>query len=219
MNGTGGNDMVKATLYGPGFSTFVRTCRITLAEKGVDYDLEEFNFLEGWPDGYEKRHPFKKVPAFSHEGMDLHESSAICRYVDEAFDGPALQPAHAKARAHMNRVVAVVESYAYGAMITRTFIPRAVVPMLGGSTDESVIEAAKPDVTLAAGVLDSYLSGREYLAGDAPTLADFFALPVLHYLSQIPEGQAVLSGTQALSSWLDRMNARESASATLPQLG
>lgn len=211
--------MAKPTLYGPGFSTFVRTCRITLAEKGVDYDLEEFNFMEGWPDGYEKRHPFKKVPAFSHDGMDLHESSAICRYVDEAFDGPALQPTDAKARAQMNRAIAVSESYAYGAMITRTFIPRAVVPMLGGNTDESVIEAAKPDVALAAGVLDGYLTGRDYLAGDAPTLADFFALPVLHYLSQIPEGRAVLSGAPALTSWLQRMNARESVKTTMPQLG
>lgn len=211
--------MTRPTLYGPGFSTFVRTCRITLIEKGVGYDLEEFNFLEGWPEGYEQRHPFKKVPAFSHEGMDLHESSAICRYVDEAFAGPALQPSDAKARAHMNRVVAVVESYAYGPMITNTFIPRAVVPMLGGTTDESLIEAAKPAVTLAAQVLDSYLSGREYLSGEDPTLADFFALPVLHYFSQIPEGQAVLSGTQALSSWLERMNARESVGATVPQLG
>ncbi len=211
--------MTKPTLYGPGFSTFVRTCRITLIEKGVDYELEEFNFLEGWPAGYEKRHPFKKVPAFSHEGMDLHETSAICRYVDEAFDGPALQPADAKARAHMNRAIAVVENYAYGPMITNTFIPRAVVPMLGGNTDESVIEGAKADTTLAATVLDGYLSGREYLAGSDPTLADFFALPVIHYFSQIPEGQAVLSGTAALSSWLDRLNARESVSATVPQLG
>ncbi len=211
--------MAKPTLYGPGFSTFVRTCRITLAEKGVDYDHEEFNFLEGWPDGYERRHPFKKVPAFSHDGLDLHETTAICRYVDEAFDGPVLQPADARTRAHMNRVISVVESYAYAPMIVNTFIPRAVVPMLGGSTDESVIEAAKPDVERAAGVLDGYLSGSEFLAGDAATLADFFALPVLFYLSQIPEGQAVLSSTGSLSAWLERMNARASAAATVPQLG
>ena len=95
----------------------------------------------------------------------------------------------------------------------------ATVPMLGGSTDESVIEAAKPDVERAAGVLDGYLSGSEFLAGDAATLADFFALPVLFYLSQIPEGQAVLSSSGSLSAWLERMNARASATATVPQLG
>ncbi len=211
--------MAKPTLYGPGFSTFVRTCRITLLEKGVEHDHEEFNFLEGWPEGYEKRHPFMKVPAFSHDGMDLHETSAICRYVDEAFDGPALQPADARGRAHMNRVISVVESYAYAPMITSTFIPRAVVPMLGGSTDESVVEAAKPDVERAAQVLDGYLAGGEYLAGGAVTLADFFALPVLFYMSQIPEGQAMLSSRTALAAWLERMSARASAAATVPQLG
>jgi glutathione S-transferase len=43
--------MSNPTLHGPGFSTYVRSVRITLAEKGVVYDLNEFNFLEGWPDG------------------------------------------------------------------------------------------------------------------------------------------------------------------------
>jgi glutathione S-transferase len=216
---TGEHAMAMPILFGPGFSTFVRTCRITLTEKGVEYEHREFNFLEGWPEGYEKRHPFKKVPAFSHDDMDLHESSAICRYVDEAFEGPALQPVDVRARAHMNRVVEVVQNYAYGAMITRTFIPRAVAPMLGGTTDESVIEAAKPEVELSARVLDGYLAGSDYLAGETATLADFFALPVVHYLSQIPDGQAVLSGTPALSAWLGRMNARASVTSTVPQLG
>ena len=50
-------------------------------------------------------------------------------------------------------------------------------------------------------------------------LADFFALPVLHYLSQTPEGDAVLADTQELSSWLVRMNERASVSSTMPQLG
>ena len=56
--------MAAPVVFGPAFSTFVRSVRIALIEKGVDYRLEEFNFLEGWPDGYERRHPFKKVPAF-----------------------------------------------------------------------------------------------------------------------------------------------------------
>ena len=211
--------MSKPTVYGPGFSTYVRTCRLALQEKGVEYDLQEFNFLEGWPEGWSRRHPFMKVPAFSHDGLDLHESSAICRYVDEAFDGPALQASDARSRAHMNRVVSVVEGYVYGPVITNTFIPRAVVPMLGGTTDESQIEAAKPDVKRAIEVLDSYAKSAAYLGGESLSLADLFALPVVHYFSQIPEGKAMLSGAGALSRWLDAMNERPSVRDTVPQLG
>jgi len=36
--------MPKPTLHGPAFSTYVRSVRITLAEKGVEYDLHEINF-------------------------------------------------------------------------------------------------------------------------------------------------------------------------------
>lgn len=211
--------MTAPTLRGSAFSTFVRTCRLALIEKGVEYELQDFNFLEGWPEDWSDRHPFMKVPAFSHDGLELHEASAICRYVDEGFDGPALQPADARSRAHMNRVVSVAESYVYGPLITRSFIPRAVVPMLGGTTDESVIEAAKPDAELAVRVLDGYASGGNYIAGDTLTLADLFVVPIIHYYSQIPEGSAMLSGAPALSRWLDRMNERPSVAGTVPQLG
>jgi glutathione S-transferase len=61
--------MSSPTLHGPGFSTYTRSVRITLAEKGVAYDLHEINFLEGWPDGYEKLHPFTKVPVFEHDSL------------------------------------------------------------------------------------------------------------------------------------------------------
>ena len=66
--------MAKPTLHGPAFSTYVRSVRITLAEKGVAYDLHEINFLEGWPDGYEKLHPFMKVPAFEHNDLTFYET-------------------------------------------------------------------------------------------------------------------------------------------------
>ena len=44
--------MSRPILYGPAFSTYVRTCRVTLAEKGVDYDLEEIDILSGIPEGF-----------------------------------------------------------------------------------------------------------------------------------------------------------------------
>ena len=84
--------MSNPTLHGPAFSTYVRSVRITLTEKGVAYDLREINFLEGWPDGYENLHPFMKVPVFEHEDLVLYETPAIMVYINTAFDGPALMP-------------------------------------------------------------------------------------------------------------------------------
>ncbi|MFT5446348.1 MAG: glutathione S-transferase [Gammaproteobacteria bacterium] len=211
--------MTKPVLHGPAFSTYVRTVRITLIEKDVDYDLKEFNFLEGWPDGYDKLHPFMKVPAFEHEGLTLYETPAILVYVNTAFDGPALLSDQPAMRAKAMQTVNVVDNYVYDALITRTFIPRAVVPMLGGTTDESVIDGAKDDCVRSVSVLNGMLNGQDWFSGTSVGLADFHVVPVIHYASQIPDGQALLADAPALRAWMDRMNARESVSSTIPALG
>jgi hypothetical protein len=73
--------MSKPTLYGPAFSTYVRSVRLALEEKGVDYNLVEIDFLQGlMPTEQIERHPFVRVPAFEHDGFKLYETTAICRY-------------------------------------------------------------------------------------------------------------------------------------------
>ena len=177
--------MSKPILHGPAFSTYVRSVRITLAEKEVAYDFQEFNFLEGWPDGYENMHPFIKVPVFEHNGLTLYETPAIMTYINAAFDGPALLPEQPAKRAKTLQAVNIVDNYAYNALITRTFIPRAVVPMLGGTTDESMIEEARGDCERVIFVLNGMVTGQDYFGDDSVSLADFHVVPVIHYTGQI----------------------------------
>ena len=84
--------MADPILYGPAFSTYARSVRLALEEKGVPYVLEEIDIFSGanaTPE-YLARQPFGKVPALEHDGFRLYETGAILRYVDEAFDGPSL---------------------------------------------------------------------------------------------------------------------------------
>ncbi len=65
--------MADPVIYGPGFSTYVRSARLALEEKGAPYRLEEINILEDahkTPE-HRARHPFVKVPAFEHDGFEL----------------------------------------------------------------------------------------------------------------------------------------------------
>ena len=211
--------MSNPTLHGPGFSTYVRSVRITLAEKGVVYDLNEFNFLEGWPDGYENLHPFKKVPVLEHDGLTLYETTAIMTYINAAFDGPALLSEKPAECAKSLQTIGIVDSYAYNALITRTFIQRAVVPMLGGTADESMIEGARGDCERVISVLNGRVTGQDYFGGDSVSLADCHVVPVIHYTGQIPEGQALLSKAPALTAWMERMSSRDSVSSTVPSMG
>ena len=212
--------MAKPVLHGPGYSTYVRTARLALEEKGVEYDLNEINFIaDGIPDDQLARHPFGKVPALSHDDFEIYETVAIARYIDEAFDGPALQPSDGADRARMTQVCAILDSYTYPTAITGVFIQRAVMPMIGGETDEAAISAALPEAAKAMGVLNEMLGERDYLVGDGVTIADLHLVPIYDYFRQTPEGEGVLAETPALRRWWDTMSQRASVNATTPQLG
>ena len=87
--------MAAPRLFGAGYSAYVQVARLTLAEKRVAYEHVPVDvFASGGPPAWYLEHqPFGRIPAFEHDGLRLYETAAIARYVDEAFDGPALQPA------------------------------------------------------------------------------------------------------------------------------
>jgi glutathione S-transferase len=62
--------MTGSVLYGFAGSKYVRTIRMLLAEKGVQYEQVPVNVLRGEPRQPEQmaRHPFGKVPVLDHDG-------------------------------------------------------------------------------------------------------------------------------------------------------
>lgn len=212
--------MAKPILYGPGYSTYTRAARLAMEEKGVDYDLVEVDFIgAGMPAEHLARQPFGKVPAFEHDGLMLYETSAIVQYVDEAFDGPSLQPSDPAGRARMTQVISIIDSYVYPRTVGDLVIQRLVVPILGGTADETVIEAALPEVDKSMGELERILGDQEYLAGSSLSLADLYLAPIFGYFVNTPESQNILDGKASLNAWWQRIEARESMAKTQPQLG
>jgi glutathione S-transferase len=212
--------MAKPILYGPGYSTYTRTARLALEEKDVEYDLVEVDFIAGgMPDEQLARHPFGKVPAFEHDGLMLYEVGAITRYIDEAFDGPSLQPREPAARARMAQIMSIIDSYTYSCTVGDLVIQRLVTPMLGGTADESVIEAALPKIDKCMGELEKLLGDQQYLTGSALSLADLHLAPIFSYFVDTPESQVILENKAGLSAWWQRMAARDSMANTQPQLG
>jgi glutathione S-transferase len=213
--------MAKPVVYGPGYSTFVRTARLALEEKGAEYDLVEVDLLTGAGQSAEHlaRHPFGKVPAFEHDGFAFYETDAIARYVDETFPGTALAPADARSRARMNQAMSVLASYAYPCLISQIFMQRAVMPMIGNASDEAAIAAALPKAETALGALEQLIDGNRYLAGDRLSLADLLLIPIYDYVRQTPEGEKLLQATPNLRRWWDEVRTRPTVEKTKPKLG
>ena len=113
-------------LYGAAYNVYVRAVRLALAEKGVDYQLIEVDLgaEEGAPANYLHHASFMRIPAFEHAGERLYEASAITRYIDEAFDGPALMPDNPRERARVNQIISIIENYGYGPMVWSIFVER-----------------------------------------------------------------------------------------------
>lgn len=210
--------MSQPTVYGDAISTYVRSVRLTLEEKGVPHKLVTVDLVKGQHKGQEHlvRQPWGKMPAFEHDGNAFYEASAIMRYIDEVFPGPGLMPAKPVDRARVNQVMSIVDSYGYPASITNIFIPRVLVPALGGQTDEAQVAAAKPQAALFLKELARLLDTAAFFGGAAVSLADLHVLPVLSYLAATPEGKALLAATPNIVAWMERMNGRGSVQAVMP---
>jgi glutathione S-transferase len=208
--------MTDITLLGLGISVYTRIARLALEEKKIDYHLEEVDIFadEGPPADYLELHPFGRIPCLRYGSLQIYETGAICRYVDEAFVGPSLQPRDPLVRARMNQVVSMLDSYAYRPMVWDVYVQRIVIPGSGGEADEALISAALPEIEIVLGELGHALGAGEFLAGDAISLADLYAYPMLRYFIETDEGATMLRGHRRLGQWMAGMQLRPSARAT-----
>ena len=75
------------------------------------------------------------------------------------------------------------------------------MPSQGGETDEAAVAAAVPKVQTALKAIEAIATFSPYLLGANLTLADLYLLPVVFYLSNTPDWEAVISDTPQLKAW------------------
>lgn len=201
------------TLFGLAPSSYTRTARLALAEKGVAY-----TFHECGPHGPDilAVNPFGRLPALTDGDLALYETSAIVRYVDESFDGPPLVPGSIAERAICEQWVSAFNAYLYDAIVPRYirayFFPKGE----GGQPDRAGIDATLAGIPAMLAILERGYDKQAWLAGEAISIADLFVMPVLAYLERMPEGPQLLAATPQIRRALAAMRARPSFLATEP---
>lgn len=203
-------------------SSYGLAARVVLEEKGVEYERVVIE-----PDVLKSAlhitdvHPFGKVPALYHGDFHLYETAAIARYVDEAFEGPALQPSDVKDRAQMQKWINITGQYIYPAVIGDLVMQRLApkIGVFGGSTDEAVVSAAVPVIAHQLDLVEQALAGgASYLAGDF-SLADIMVATMVQYIGMTPESEILFGSRGAVYDWIQRVTARPSYSAAAYDLG
>lgn len=204
--------MAEIILHTDVLSPYGWAARHAAAEKGVSWRLKPVNLASP---AHWKLHPFGKMPVLEHHGVVVYETLAIVHYIDRAFPGPALQPDGAAAQAEMLQWMSIVNGYMFPVM-NGLLKERTSAMWRGEGPDEAVLAGFTAPLERQVQYIDTALADRDFLVGDAITLADSFLLPHLHFVSATPEGAEALERATAASAWLERMRERPSFAATTP---
>ncbi|ESZ20823.1 glutathione S-transferase family protein [Mesorhizobium sp. L48C026A00] len=204
--------MSRPVVYGADYSVYVRIVRLALEEKGIGYELVPVDIFaaDGIPGWYLDHQPFGRIPAFEHDGFRLFETSAIARYVDEAFEGPTLQPAEARSRARMNQIIGMLDAYAYRAMVWDVAVER----LEKTTPDEALIANGLLQAATVLRALTSLKAAGRWLLGEQLTLADLHAAPIIGYFVKVTEGQNLLAEFADIQDWWMRIAGRASFAKT-----
>jgi glutathione S-transferase len=211
--------MSDITLWGFDGSTYVRTIKMLLAEKGVtQFKQVPLNVLKGEPKKPEhlERHPFGKVPVLDHDGMRILETTAIARYLNDVLPGRSLIPATPKDRARMDMIIGIIDSYGYAALIGGVAAFHLFPDFVGGKNEamrKAGIENGRKAIELAMKAKGS----SSFIAGEL-SLADLYLAPIAFYVALTPD-QDVVFDVDGFANWWTKIQALRSFKETQPDLG
>lgn len=191
-----------------------------LEELGVDFEFCYVDLMTGanrTPE-FQRMNPIGKVPVLEHDGEFLFESGAICRYVASNEKSP-LFPADKLQRARVDQWMTYFTCHP-GRWLTSIFFERIVKPRANlGSTNEAACEEAANFVHQQFKNLESWFGKTAWLANDAFSIADIFALG---YVEQVHAIDFPLDDYPRIQAWFARLEGLDSvarARATIrPQM-
>jgi glutathione S-transferase len=141
--------------------------------------------------------PFGQVPVVAHAGHDLAQSASILEYVAAVTGrfGGASEAERAAIRAWMYWDFDRLASSVYRLRTARF----GIRPL-----DEAVLAHYGELAAMALGLLETRLTGRAFLLGDAPTIADVDVYGTVRYCG---DAGIDLSAHPAIGAWVARMEA------------
>ncbi len=205
--------MAELEIIGAPQSNYVWVARIACTEKGVPYAL---NPARPHSPDVAAIHPFGKIPVLRHGDVTVCESRAVTFYIDHAFDGPPLTPRDPVQGARAEQWISLVNTTIDPVCVRQYLLGYFFPGTPDGSPNRPLIEGALAKMDTQLGVLDQAVEATGYLVGDDFTLADINLIPILFYLSKMPESGELLAKRKSLLAYLARHIARPSVASTMP---
>ena len=201
-------------LFDGGKAPNPRRVRVFLAEKGIEVPLVpvDMGAMEHKKEAVTARNPLQRLPILElDDGTILTESVAICRYFEELHPEPALFGSGALGKAlvemwqrrmELNLMATVAQAFRHIHPAMKEWeVPQ--IPEWG--------EANKPKAIEFLRILDRELAGREFIAGDAYSIADITGMIAVDFMK--PARIAVPEDLANVIRWYRAVSARPSATA------
>ena len=204
-------------IFGPEFSTFVRSVRLYCEEKHLPYtygmSLQE-QPIEWQGKIHRAYHPFGKVPVLFHKSRHVFETNTICRYLDAAFPELAPIPSDLSARTEIDQWSNALAT-SVDERLVRNYLLLVAGPNPPKTLDLEALACAESQVESTLAILDAQLDQRAFICGDCYSVADALLTPMLDYLSAIPRPTNWLERWPRLRNYLDNMQSRPSGRTVL----
>jgi glutathione S-transferase len=178
-----------------------------LEELGVDYEFCFVDLAKGAnrTGEFRSKTPIGKVPVLEHDGEFLFESGAICRYVAGLEHSP-LFPADKLQRDRVDQWMTFFTCHP-GRWLSDIYFEKIIKPMAGmGETNLAACEKAAKFAHQQLKLVDRWLETRAWLANDAFSIAEPFALA---YVEQTHAVGFPLDEHPNVQAWLQRLEARD----------
>ncbi|HEY2068023.1 MAG TPA: glutathione S-transferase family protein [Rhizomicrobium sp.] len=207
-------------VYGSNVSPFVRKVRVFLAEKGVDYTLEQVNPFRPPPE-FLAISPMKRIPVLRDtdqpEPNTLPDSSVICDYLEHKFPTPALYPADPMQRARALWFEEYADSILAATIGPGLFFERVVKRMMRSETDEEICTRTLSEkLPPLFDYLETELGGALYFVGGAFSIADITVATMLVNFDHAGE-KLDASRWPHLAAFMTRLHERPSFKACIDE--
>lgn len=209
------------TFYHGHGSPFSWRVWLAIEHLGIPYDLKVLSFAAGDTKKPEfvALNPRHHVPTIVDDGFVLWESEAILDYLDERFcaGAPKLFPGDVRNRARIRRLVREAQEYLHAEgtdkIVEEYFYTGDKGP------DAEKLAKARVRVGEELEYFSKELRG-DYLAGNAPTAADFALYPLIGYVKRItarkPESKLTELIPAPLAAWSKRIESQPYFDKTFP---
>lgn len=228
------------TLYHANHSTCSQKVRLSLAEKGLDWESKLVNLAtnEHLAPEYLALNPNGVVPTLIHDNAVITDSGVICEYLEEVFPDTPLLPKEPSERAIVRAWIRYLDEVPTAAVRVPSF-NMAFLPRYDGLDDDAFqkeqadirplrkhfyekmgrkgfdnneVDNAMEQLKSTISRMENRLQDNAWLSGPELGLADFIAAPLIDRLDDLKLENLWTTTSPRVTDWLERLRARPSFS-------